>query len=117
MAKYSDSNEAKSLVGGSNVSRYIPNEKAQDRHQRRLRQNLKAQEVVNTYCNEKSIKMSILNNGHHWKFEKDGFLIEWWPSSAKLVINKNYKNGIHTHGYDQLLKIVEKEFTKFFGEN
>lgn len=35
---------------------------------------------------------------------------EWWPSSAKMVLNKNYPNGIHIHDYQQAMA----ELASFF---
>ena len=44
-----------------------------------------------------------------------GFLTEWWPSSAKLVIGKKWHDGIHCHDYKQALKsyrgFLQKEAT------
>ncbi len=31
----------------------------------------------------------------------DGRLVEWWPSSAKLVLNKQWSKGIHCHDWQQ----------------
>jgi len=39
---------------------------------------------------------------------KDPFLAEWWPSSAKLVLNKKWEEGIHCHDYKQALMVIEE---------
>ncbi len=41
-----------------------------------------------------------------------GFLTEWWPSSAKLVIGKKWHDGIHCHDYKQALKVIEDFYRK-----
>lgn len=57
--------------------------------------------------------MAIKNNGHHWQFRVAGHLVEWWPSSAKMVVDTKWKNGKHVHDIKQLMKeiegIIEKE--------
>lgn len=37
-------------------------------------------------------------------------IAEWWPSSAKLVLNKDWDNGIHTHDVDQLINELARWF-------
>src|SRR5207253_7523516 len=50
--------------------------------------------------------------GHHWQIADGGFLAEWWPSSAKLVIGKKWHDGIHCHDYKQALKVIEDFYRK-----
>ncbi len=80
------------------------------RHTRRLNVNLDNQEKVKTFCEQHDIKLRINNGGHHWIFEKNDKMLEWWPSSAKLVKNKNWKTGLHVHDYEQAMAEVEKFF-------
>jgi len=59
------------------------------------------------------LQLKISNDGHHWSFYAfnaapgDKQLFEWWPSSAKLVINKQWKKGIHVHDLSQLIGVAE----------
>jgi hypothetical protein len=39
---------------------------------------------------------------------KGPFLAEWWPSSAKLVLDKKWGEGIHCHDYKQALTVIEE---------
>lgn len=68
--------------------------------------------------------MTLHNNGHHWVFDcglvgnpggpcRDRLLIEWWPSSAKLVIRKNWNGGIHVHDWKQAQEQIEKAIARF----
>jgi hypothetical protein len=61
---------------------------------------------------DRGLTLRILNSGHHYIFEGTGFLGEWWPSSAKLVFNKQWKRGVHCHAWDQ----VFNEIDKYLGE-
>lgn len=103
-----DRKQAKALVGPTAVSAYIPSSKA--RHAARLQANLSGRASVEGWCSGRGVGLRITNGGHHWQFRRGAKLVEWWPSSAKLVMNKRWNHGIHTHGYDQVLRMLEAEF-------
>src|SRR5205814_9732826 len=46
------------------------------------------------------------------KIADGGFLAEWWPWSARLVIGKKWHDGIHCHDYKQALKVIEDFYRK-----
>jgi hypothetical protein len=47
--------------------------------------------------------LNITNEGHHWKIVFPGKQsIQWWPSSAKLVVNEKWEEGIHCHRWQEL---------------
>ena len=60
------------------------------------------------------ISLVVTNKGHHWSFyahnakSGDSQLFEWWPASAKLVIAKQWKKGIHVHDVTQVIAIAEE---------
>lgn len=90
-------------------SRLVPFRKGEDastRHSRRLGTNLRRQQEVRRWCHENGISLRITNDGHHWQFIKTSFVAEWWPSSAKLVINKRWDDGVHCHDHCQAMKII-----------
>jgi len=97
MAKYQDKKKA----GNSKIVPFIPGEHYADRHARRLQTNLSAEAVVRSWADENGLRLRINNAGHHWIFDRPGFFAEWWPSSAKLVINRQYQRGIHVHDWTQ----------------
>ena len=51
-------------------------------------------------------------NGHHWIASKEKMIIEWWPSSAKVIVDKNWKKGVHVHDAYQFQKLLKKKFGK-----
>jgi hypothetical protein len=85
---------------------YRVGEGARLRHYRRLDANLGFQASVEKWCKSQGFDLRITNNGHHWQLTKDHFLAEWWPSSAKLVLNKEWDQGIHCHDYKQALAVI-----------
>lgn len=32
--------------------------------------------------------LRVLNDGQHWEFKREGFLVDWWPSSGSMMLNK-----------------------------
>lgn len=105
MSKYRDTRS----LGKSDIVPFIPDEGPKERHTRRLTTNLAARQGLITWCAEKSVALSINNEGHHWKLSKDKVVAEWWPSSAKLVINNKYDRGIHAHDWLQVVAYLERE--------
>ena len=106
MAKYRDRNIR---LDKSTVSPYKQGEPAKKRHARRLQQNKERLDIVLKWCDANGVSLEIKNDWHHWQFIVSGKTFDWWPSTAKLVIDQNYKRGIHVHDYTQVMKIIEKE--------
>lgn len=101
-------------AGRSEIVPFLPGEKAGRRHTRRLKTNLQLfRDEASKWCNDRLIFLTIGNKGHHWKFTRDGKIVEWWPSSAKFVANKDYRNGIHVHDWNQARNLI----AEFFGES
>lgn len=99
----------KCQAGASAVIRYIEGEGWSRRHRRRLQHNLSAEEIMREWCQQRGIKLQINNDGHHWLFSLPNWItVEWWPSSAKLVVNRDYRNGIHVHDHTQAQTELEK---------
>ena len=99
-------------AGRSQVAPYVPGESSGDRHDRRLRANLELEAAAARRAIELGLKLKIANDNHHWMFTKGGFSADWWPSSAKLVINKQWTRGIHCHDYKQALREIEQQMPK-----
>ena len=106
MAKYRD----KIKVGNSELCPFVPGEDVKARHKRRKNTNLKNAIVVGDACLRLGVTLKLYNECHHWQVTKGFKLIDWWPSSAKLVINKEWEKGIHCHDYKQFIKILENQF-------
>jgi hypothetical protein len=74
---------------------------------RNLADALRAHEHAAGWCDQHGWSLRVHNGGHHWIFEREGTVVEWWPSSAKLVRDKAWTSGIHTHGWEQVERILE----------
>lgn len=93
------------------VMKYIQGEGGKSRHARRLQTNVaQFAEAAREWAEANSIHCRITNGNHHWKFMRESKVVEWWPSSAKCVIGKQWKKGIHVHEWPQLLIILKREF-------
>lgn len=89
-------------VGRSAIVPLVEGEEAWERHDRRLQTNLRARDLLEERCREARVVLEIKNEGQHWIFRYGGNRGEWWPSSAKLVFDQQWKQGRHVHDYEQL---------------
>lgn len=97
-------------AGRSDVCPFIPGEPAGQRHSRRLHTNLRGEADVRRWAESHGINFDIFNQGHHWKFWRNTLSVDWWPSSAKLIRNKRWNGGVHTHDFKQAMAIVAEHF-------
>lgn len=101
-------NPDKYVIGRSSLVPYVESESWKERHRRRMKAALAEKNEVQRWCANHRWRLHINNNGHHWVFiTHQNKFIEWWPSSGKLVIGKQWNKGIHCHDYKQLLKTLE----------
>ena len=99
-------------AGRSSLVPYRRGEAPMERHTRRLHSNLHYEVQVREWCRKHDFNLRITNQGHHWQLTKDKFIAEWWPSSAKLVFNKQWNRGCHCHDYRQALEMIERVYVK-----
>jgi hypothetical protein len=106
MSRHSD---IKSL-GRSKVVPYIEGELPADRHVRRLEAAMhhRWQTRLENWCTGNGCTLIISNHGQHWRITGN-LNAEWWPSSAKLVMERRYDRGIHCHDVAQLLKFLDRQ--------
>lgn len=80
---------------------------AQQRKNRRVDKFNNEIENLSIHCTNKNIR--FISGNDHWRFytSKNG-VIEFWPSSGKLVINRDYKNYKRIFAYIHLLKQIDK---------
>jgi len=103
MARYDDVTRA----GRSRLVPYREGERAQDRHHRRAQRARRAHSNMADWCAALGVRLTVHNRGHHWRFVlPDGRGIDWWPSSAKLVIQQRWRDGVHVHDYHQVKQII-----------
>lgn len=103
-ARYKDVKQ----VGQSALVPFQPNESWQDRHARRKEENLRHESEFKQWCRENQWILKVANEVHHWMLKRKQQYIQWWPSSAKVVINEKWDQGIHCHDYEQLKQILFK---------
>lgn len=51
--------------------------------------------------------LRVLNSGQHWQIIYGAGpirIIEWWPSTAKMVVDTDWKHGVHVHRWQDVLK-------------
>jgi hypothetical protein len=98
----------RSSAGRSSIVPFVPGEDSGDRHDRRLSANLCDENDARAAAKAIGLVLKIANDGHHWMFTSPGFVADWWPSSAKLVFNKEFRRGVHCHDWQQALQEIEK---------
>jgi hypothetical protein len=100
----------RSTVGRSSLVPFREGESSTRRHARRLATNIQNEEAVRAWCKRHYVELTITNEGHHWLFQclGTGKVIEWWPSSAKMVVDKQWRKGVHVHDWKQALSLLEK---------
>jgi len=101
------------------VHRFDPNETWKERHTRRLATASRAGclKFATEEIEALGLTLSVHNGGHHWIIRSGGAIVaEWWPSSAKLVFRKRWRDGVHTHDVIQLVaelrRLVECDRTQ-----
>lgn len=97
-----------SRVGRSKVCGYVVGESAADRHARRLATALANDAGLKAWLEKNGWSLAISNEGHHWRMVKGGTVVEWWPSSAKCVVNQNWRGGVHCHDGSQVVVVLER---------
>jgi len=104
MAKYDDHKTA----GRSEVVPFIEGESTDGRHARRLHDNYGLRGVVEKWCQENNAALRIQNHNQHWIVTSGDLIAEYWPSTAKCVINKQWKRGVHVHDVHQFIGVIER---------
>lgn len=97
MSRYPDSKSA----GRSKLIPYKQGEGSRARHSRRLSGNLEMEDEMREWCAGHGIEIEVKNDGQHWLFTKGKYNAEWWPSSAKMILNKRWSKGTHVHDIRQ----------------
>ena len=83
-----------------------PHEYRRQRRDRRLHRNLDVAAEAQAWAARHGFTLRVLNDGHHWLFQKPGLVAEWWPSSAKLVLNRDYLHDQHAPHWPQVAMLL-----------
>lgn len=98
------------LAGRSKLIPYNYCEGRKARHRRRKRVNVYMKDYLHEWCKNNGWTLEIKDNGYHWilYYNQLELCVEWWPSGAKLIINKDWENGLHCYDIDQVKKTLRK---------
>jgi len=99
MAKYRDKTKTQLPA---EICKYKRDERSGDRHNRRLETNKQYADKLRNYCRSNGLSFEIKNEGLHWQIKRGEVTIDWWPSTAKMVVNQQYDQGIHVHDITQI---------------
>jgi hypothetical protein len=106
MARYRDKSNCKHKA---TVSKRVKGETKDERHERRLRTAFNHKDELRAWCIAHGATFKIHNEGMHWQIKIGKMQFDWWPISAKLIINQKWQKGIHVHDYKQLIKIIQEK--------
>lgn len=81
------------------------------RRERRLQRTLGWEQEVSRWATQHGFTLRVLNGGHHWLLQKPGFVAEWWPSSAKLVLNRDYVHDRQAPHWPEVALALEAAMT------
>jgi hypothetical protein len=76
--------------------------------QRRMERTSRFEEQVRIWTQGHGCSLRVLNDGHHWLFQKPGSVTEWWPSSARLAVNRDYGSDIHAPHWADVVTVLEQ---------
>jgi hypothetical protein len=63
---------------------------------------------VRSWAAQHGCSLRVLNDGHHWLFQRPGFMAEWWPSSARLAVNRDYGSYLHAPHWGDVVTTLER---------
>jgi hypothetical protein len=85
-----------------------PEEYKKQRRERRMERTSHLEDQVRVWDERHGCSLRVLNDGHHWLFQKPGFIAEWWPSSAKLAVNRDNGSDIHAPHRAEVVTVLEQ---------
>lgn len=99
MAKYRDKTTCKLPA---EVVKFKKGEHPKIRHGRRLNENKEQADKLRNYCRSNGWGFDIKNEGHHWQMRRGDIIIDWFPATAKFIVNQQWTKGIHVHDITQV---------------
>jgi hypothetical protein len=83
-----------------------PDEYKKQRRERRMERTSRLESEVRAWAERHGCSLRVLNDGHHWLLQKPGFVAEWWPSSARLAVNRDYGSDIHAPHWAEVVAVL-----------
>ena len=94
-------------AGRSSIVPYRYGEPQEARHGRRQTEADARADTFRRQIENRGGSLAIKNEGMHWIIKgRNGFRAEWWPLTAKCVVNQQWSRGIHVHDTVQLAHYV-----------
>jgi len=85
---------------------YKDGEDWSDRHERRRAAAEDERSEMEVWADEHFVDLTVKNDGHHWIFKRDRSVVEWWPASGRIVLNRNYKKPRKAHDTEQAKALI-----------
>lgn len=58
------------------------------------------------------LTLRVLNDGRHFEWTRDGLLLEWWPETGRIAVNRVCdRHGERCRDYGQALAWVTRKAT------
>jgi hypothetical protein len=81
------------------------------RRERRMERASYQEVQIRVWAERHGCSLRVLNDRYHWLIQKPGFTAEWWPSSAKLVVNRVYERQYHAPHWADVALVLEQCLT------
>lgn len=62
------------------------------------------------WCDEAGVTFTRFNGGLHWRFEHASGIVEWWPSTGKMVDDKKFEQSKIAQDWKEMLSHVASRF-------
>lgn len=70
-------------------------------------------DVFAHWCHAQGLVFRVSNENHHWRIsEGSSSNADWYPSSGKLVFNKDYSRVLHVTSIEELKRELLREFNR-----
>lgn len=89
-----------------------PDEYKRQRRERRMERTSGLESEVRAWAERHGCSLRVSNDGHHWLFQTPGFMAEWWPSSARLVVNRDYASHIHATHWAEVVAVLQQHLAQ-----
>lgn len=90
----------------------MPDDYKRLRRERRMERTAHSEARIRNWAGQRGWSLKILNGGHHWLFQKPGSLAEWWPSSAKLALNRDYLRDYHAPHWSDVRALLDHHLAR-----
>ena len=84
-----------------------PEQYKRQRRARRMERTARLEDQVAAWASQHRCSLRVLSGGHHWLIQKPGFMAEWWPSSARLAVNRDYDRLIHAPNWADVVNALQ----------